>query len=200
MYSVAAGSFHRTWNPDREIAVTLAVTSTGVEGSSFVAGVGVPDIARFPRRPVENLEELVNSARSAYELESAEEDRWASFAFIENDTGAIAMALTKRNPDYWMPIGGRAKIGDESPEATVRRELFEEIGVSGAAIELDPIGRHVRDIGYGYTYFWSATVDDKKVSPNMEEFAEFRWLTKNEVLNLNIFEGCRSALMDHYGE
>ena len=83
-------------------------------------------------------------------------------------------------PGCWdVAAGGVIRVGEE-PEESARRELAEELGVSGrllVALGTPPLrGRHRRCFEHAYEVVW-----DGPVLHQPEEVAEGRWVTPSEL-------------------
>ena len=98
------------------------------------------------------------------------------------------LALIRKHPfapDMWRPPGGGVKEGEDFVEA-VLREAYEETGLR---VELDRylVETHARFVHDGRVLDWrthvfSATTTDEEITPHdLEEIAEARWGTAEEL-------------------
>ncbi|UQU66712.1 NUDIX hydrolase [Couchioplanes caeruleus] len=103
---------------------------------------------------------------------------------VDPGTGDVLL-VDHRNARLWLPPGGHVEPG-EDPAATARRELLEELGVTGAASE--PVFLTVTrtvgvDAGHTDVSLWYvATVGrDEPLRADEGEFAAVRWWTRAEL-------------------
>lgn len=194
-HTVETGNLHSTSPGSPHLSVSLALTSTLNTESSYVLSQSHLPIVQFERASPPSFDGLISISDNIYATACTEEDQWAAFVFIFDQLGRIAMARTVRNPNYWMPIGGRAKSIDDSPIKTAIRETLEELNITVAHERLIYLGKYLRDIGSGYTHFWRTSIQSsEQCEPDMTEFAEFGWFHPNEIGNLNTFNGTQKAL------
>lgn len=191
---IEPSTFHSTKATAGGLNISVAATEISDSSRSRVLSRSAVSEVEFPRQQVGSLDDLIRSANARYSLDFVGEDSWAAFVFVLGPDGQVAMARTKRMPQYWAPIGGRRKRGDRSPIDTVRRELGEELGLQCEESELIYLGSFDRDIGEGATHFWVFRLDAAtEVRPDMEEFAEFEWVTPEAVLLGPTYSGVRSS-------
>jgi 8-oxo-dGTP pyrophosphatase MutT (NUDIX family) len=192
--AIAGDQFHSTVPVDGNLAVTLAITEeTDRSDSSRIMSQQIADELIF-RNESTSIELDIAAADAAYESILMHQDGWASFVFVRRGR-RVLMARTKRNPDYWMPIGGRAKTGDASPLDTAHRELEEEIGVSVERSHFYYLGWQPRDIGVGATHFWSLQLPTQHpYTLNESEFREASWLSLEECQAIDLFPGTIAML------
>lgn len=105
-------------------------------------------------------------------------------AVIENEKGEILAALRSSEmslANYWEFPGGKIELG-ETKEQALRREIQEELGCT---IE---VGSPVEDTIYEYDAFtvrletFMAKIVEGE--PVASEHAELRWLSRNELFEL----------------
>jgi isopentenyldiphosphate isomerase len=86
-------------------------------------------------------------------------------------------------PSQWDVAAGGVIGAGEDPDEAARRELGEELGITG--VELRPLGRHLyeddttRVVEHAYETLW-----DGPVRHQPEEIAEGRWITLAELAAL----------------
>jgi 8-oxo-dGTP diphosphatase len=92
-------------------------------------------------------------------------------------------------PEYWDFPGGKFEAGEE-PRTSIEREITEETGLTANA--LDVVGTHELDLdGAGSpthrftiyeteSFFGEVRID--------QEHTDYRWMTKDEILNLKKIE------------
>jgi len=193
---IPPSSFHSTENSSSSISVTLALTepSPGTDPARIMTA-SKPPSDRYENRPASNLAALLEQTDRHYSSETTPADEWASFVFVVEQEFKILMARTRRNPQKWMPIGGRKSATDETPKSTVLRELVEEMSLNVHANELEYLGSQPRDIGMGLTHFWLLKVATSSLArPNEGEIAEIGWFTIDECRALPLFAGTEAIL------
>lgn len=96
------------------------------------------------------------------------------------------------NEGKWIGVGGHFEEG-ESPDDCLRREVFEETGLKLLSYEFRGIVTFVSD-KYGTEYMHLYT--SHSFTGNLKECdeGELEWIPKDEVLNLNLWEGDREFL------
>ena len=96
------------------------------------------------------------------------------------------------NKDKWIGIGGHFEEG-ESPEECLLREAYEETGLTLTSWKFRGIVTFSQE-GYGTEYMCLYTADG--FTGEMKECDEgvLEWVKKEELLNLNLWEGDRIFL------
>ncbi len=93
------------------------------------------------------------------------------------------------NPNTWDLLGGGTE-GNETPEETVRREVFEEVGLSLDKVELLKKREVMHTVGdKKYTinsYIFLAEIDIPKKELQTTEGQGLRWFTIKETEKVNI--------------
>jgi 8-oxo-dGTP diphosphatase len=117
--------------------------------------------------------------------------RLTTICYIEQNGKYLMLHRTKKKNDQshdkWLGVGGKFEK-NESPEECILREVKEETGLTLTSYRLRGIMTFVSDI-YETEYMFIYTADGFK--GNLTECAEgdLRWIPKEEVLQLNIWEG-----------
>lgn len=119
-----------------------------------------------------------------------------SLCYIENDGRYLMLHRTKKefdeNEGKWIGIGGRFEEG-ESPDECAAREIFEETGLTVRGLRCRGIVTFVSDEwGTEYMYLFTAVSDTDAVTECSE--GELQWISKPDVLSLNIWDGDRIFL------
>ena len=83
--------------------------------------------------------------------------------------------------DYWCPITGAVEQ-DETQEQAVKREAKEELGIG--VRPLHKIWECLTDDKEYILHWWHAFLEDDAVAINPDEVKEYRWLTYEQMLNL----------------
>lgn len=197
VYAIARDMFHSTEPHNGKLAVTLAATETSdFSEKSRIMCMERRSNLRFSNEPVESINDLLVRADAEYLHETHPADRWASFVFVSR-RDRVLMARPRRNPDIWMPIGGRGAAYENKPIETAIRELDEEISVKAEPASLRYIGKRLRDVGTGYTYFWALDLSTESAPVHDPvELQEARWFSFDEISRLDLHEGTASTLDD----
>lgn len=115
----------------------------------------------------------------------------STLCYIEQDGKYLMLHRTVKkndvNKDKWIGVGGHFEQ-DESPEECVLREVKEETGYTLTSYRYRGIVTFVS--GNGVTEYMSLfTADGYTGEPIPCDEGELEWIDKEEVLNLNIWEG-----------
>ena len=115
-----------------------------------------------------------------------------SLCYIEKDGAYLMLHRTKKendeNKDKWVGIGGKFEYG-ETPFDCVRREIFEETGLTSQKLRYRGIVTFVSDM-YGTEYMHLFTCSE--YSGTMKEECDEgypKWVKKEDVYSLPIWEG-----------
>lgn len=114
-----------------------------------------------------------------------------TLCYVEKDDSYLMLhRVTKKNDinkDKWIGIGGHFEEG-ESPEECLLREALEETGLVLTSWKFRGIVTFTQE-GYGTEYMCLYTADG--FSGELKECDEgvLEWVEKNELLNLNLWEG-----------
>ena len=112
---------------------------------------------------------------------------------IERD-GKILVARDV-NDEVWEWPGGRLHMS-EHPKEALKREYFEELGVE---VEVGNIfyteqWKHMRSGTPQVFLFYRCTIaPDAVPTPDTKEVAEVKWITREELKDLSMWEDCRRA-------
>ncbi|MBE7050251.1 MAG: 8-oxo-dGTP diphosphatase [Ruminococcaceae bacterium] len=114
-----------------------------------------------------------------------------SLCYIENFGRYLMTYRGKKENDEnkgkWIGVGGKFKEG-ESPEDCMLRETFEETGIRVSDFKYRGIVTFVSDIyETEHMHLFTATSDTDKFTICNE--GELRWIPKEKVLSLNLWEG-----------
>lgn len=103
---------------------------------------------------------------------------------VDPADGSVLL-VAHRNAGLWLPPGGHVEP-DEHPADTARRELDEELSISGVAAR--PAFLTVTQtvgVDSGHTdvslWFLAPTSRDTELAPDLTEFAGVRWWTPDEL-------------------
>jgi 8-oxo-dGTP diphosphatase len=119
-------------------------------------------------------------------------------AVIMSDDGKLLLVKESDREKRWEFPGGKIEFGD-TPEETLKRELKEEIGLSG---ELE-IGKIINSWTWVFefdrvhlqffmlAYLCKTNQKEFKLSP---EHLEYGWFSKEDALKLDITEGTRETV------
>lgn len=115
----------------------------------------------------------------------------STLCYIEQDGKYLMLHRTVKkndiNKDKWIGVGGHFEL-DESPEECVVREVKEETGYTLTSYQYRGLVTFVS--GNGVTEYMSLfTADGFKGEPIACNEGVLEWVKKEDVLNLNIWEG-----------
>lgn len=119
-----------------------------------------------------------------------------TLCYIEKDGKYLMLFRNKKKNDEnqgkWIGVGGKFEQG-ESPEDCLCREVYEETGLTLTDYSYRGVITFVSDEwGTEYMHLFTATGFTGELK-NCDE-GELRWIPKEEVLNLNLWEGDRGFL------
>ena len=120
----------------------------------------------------------------------------STLCYIEDNGKYLMLLRNKKQKDVnkgkWIGVGGRIEPG-ESPEECVCREVLEETGLTITAYRMRGILTFSSE-GWEDEYIFVFTSDE--YSGNLKECdeGELRWIDKEEIMKLNLWEGDRIFL------
>ncbi len=116
--------------------------------------------------------------------------------YLEKDGSYLMLhRITKKNDinkDKWIGVGGHFEEG-ESPEECLCREVYEETGYQLISWKFRGIVTFTQE-GYGTEYMCLYTADDYEGTLCDCNEGVLKWVDKNEIFNLNLWEGDRIFL------
>ena len=115
-----------------------------------------------------------------------------TLCYIESEGKYLMLHRVKKendeNKDKWVGLGGKLEAG-ESPFDCVRREVFEEAGISPLNLRYRGIITFVSDIyGTEYMHLFSANGYSGQINSNCLE-GELEFVPKSDISMLPIWEG-----------
>lgn len=120
----------------------------------------------------------------------------SSLCYIERDGAYLMLHRTKKKNDEnsgkWIGVGGRFEEG-ESPDECAAREIFEETGLTVRSLRLCGVVTFVSD-EWGTEHMHLFTSDDFDGDVSECDEGDLAWIDKDEVMNLNLWEGDRIFL------
>ena len=118
----------------------------------------------------------------------------STLCYLENDRGEYLMLhrVKKKkdvNQDKWIGVGGKFE-GDESPDECLLREVREETGVTLTSWKFRGVVTFLTDGGWEgeYMYLFTANGWEGEFVTECVE-GDLKWVAKEEVPNLPIWEG-----------
>lgn len=114
-----------------------------------------------------------------------------TLCYIEKDGDYLMLHRTKKqqdmNHDKWLGVGGKFEK-DESPEECLLREVKEETGLMLNSYRLRGIVTYVSTT-WETEYMYLFTSDDFTGELVSCDEGELEWIPKEEVIDLNMWEG-----------
>ncbi|MBQ6844659.1 MAG: 8-oxo-dGTP diphosphatase [Agathobacter sp.] len=119
-----------------------------------------------------------------------------TLCYIEKEDNYLMLHRVKKvndcNKDKWIGVGGKFEEG-ESPEECLLREVYEETGLTLTNYRFRGIVTFVSDEWEGeYMHLFTASEYEGELPENaMRDCSEGElvWVPKNEIKNLNLWEG-----------
>ena len=119
-----------------------------------------------------------------------------TLCYLERGDEYLMLHRTKKkndeNHDKWIGVGGKFEAG-ESPEDCMRREIFEETGLTVTDYRYRGIVTFVSDL-YGTEYMHLFTVTDWTGEARECDEGELAWIKKQKLFDLTLWEGDRIFL------
>ena len=119
-----------------------------------------------------------------------------TLCYLERGDEYLMLHRTKKkndeNHDKWIGVGGKFEA-NESPEDCMRREIFEETGLTVTDYRYRGIVTFVSDI-YETEYMHLFTVTDWKGEARECDEGELAWIKKQKLFDLTLWQGDRIFL------
>lgn len=120
----------------------------------------------------------------------------STLCYIENNERYLMLYRNRKDNDMnagkWLGLGGKIEAG-ESPEDCVAREVTEECGLRDLEYTYRGLVHFKDNTAYEEDmYLFTAESDATDVTQCDE--GELRWINKDEILNLNLWEGDKHFL------
>ena len=114
-----------------------------------------------------------------------------TLCYIEKDNKYLMLHRTKKqndaNQDKWIGVGGKFEA-DETPQECLLREVYEETSLILTSYSLRGIVTFISDEWETeYMFLFTSSEFEGQVSDCDE--GELVWIDKNELMNLNLWEG-----------
>ena len=121
----------------------------------------------------------------------------STLCYIEKDGQYLMLHRTKKERDVnagkWIGVGGKFEDG-ESPVDCLKREILEETGLKLTSYLLRGIVTFVSDIAETeYMFLFTSDRFEGELDYGCEE-GDLKWITKEKVTELNLWEGDRVFL------
>ena len=119
-----------------------------------------------------------------------------TLCYLERGDEYLMLHRTKKkndeNHDKWIGVGGKFEA-NESPEDCMRREIFEETGLTVSDYRYRGIVTFVSDI-YETEYMHLFTVTDWTGKARECDEGELAWIKKQKLFDLTLWQGDRIFL------
>ena len=119
-----------------------------------------------------------------------------TLCYLERGDEYLMLHRTKKkndeNHDKWIGVGGKFEA-NESPEDCMRREIFEETGLTVTSYRYRGIVTFVSDI-YETEYMHLFTVTDWTGEARECDEGELAWIKKQKLFDLTFWQGDRIFL------
>lgn len=114
-----------------------------------------------------------------------------TLCYIEKDNKYLMLNRTKKKNDInegkWIGVGGHIEEG-ESPYDCIKREIYEETGLSVSELKLR--GHLTFILNNNFTeYIWLYTATDYDGELKECDEGILKWIDKDKVYDLNLWEG-----------
>ena len=114
-----------------------------------------------------------------------------TLCYIEKDNKYLMLNRTKKKNDInegkWIGVGGHIEEG-ESPYDCIKREIYEETGLSVSELKLR--GHLTFILNNNFTeYIWLYTATDYDGELKECDECILKWIDKDKVYDLNLWEG-----------
>lgn len=122
-----------------------------------------------------------------------------TLCYIERDDKYLMLYRNKKKNDLnagkWIGVGGKVEPG-ETPEECVIRETFEETGLTLKSVVLRGVIMFYSDVWEDEVmYLYSATDFEGEIFGDCNE-GDLKWIPKDEIMDLSLWEGDRIFLKD----
>lgn len=122
--------------------------------------------------------------------------KMTTLCYLERDGRYLMLHRTKKegdeNRDKWIGVGGKFEHG-ESPEDCMRREVFEETGLTVTKFQYRGIVTFVSD-EWGCEYMHLFTCTDWVGEQKECDEGDLEWIDKRTLYDLTLWEGDRIFL------
>ena len=122
--------------------------------------------------------------------------KMTTLCYLERGDEYLMLHRTKKendeNHDKWIGVGGKFESG-ESPEDCMRREIFEETGLTVTDYRYRGIVTFVSDV-YGTEYMHLFTVSGWTGETRECDEGELAWIKKQKLFDLTMWQGDRIFL------
>ena len=122
--------------------------------------------------------------------------KMTTLCYLERGDEYLMLHRTKKqndeNHDKWIGVGGKFEAG-ESPEDCMRREIFEETGLTVTDYRYCGIVTFVSDL-YETEYMHLFTVTDWTGEARECDEGELAWIKKQKLFDLTLWQGDRIFL------
>ena len=120
----------------------------------------------------------------------------STLCYLEKDDKYLMLLRNKKEHDVnegkWIGVGGKCEKG-ESPEECVIRETFEETGIKLESLKMRGVLTFSSE-GWEDEYIFVFTSDKFSGSITDCNEGELRWIDKDKIMDLNLWDGDRIFL------